>query len=149
MGLLDEVDHRRQKSEQNRENAARLAQSYAVFKTTGQGSHQYDEKVTFGVTFTEKPIVCYGSVLDVDDLADLLGYEDEDACPLPITSGFVVNWDQDDRGFYVGCWVAVRVNFPITDGVDPTAMPEIEHHFTFGAIAMKDIPIDETDKAYL
>lgn len=145
MGLLDEVDRRRQKSEQNRENSARLAQSYSIFKTTGLGTHQYEEKVVFGVTFTEKPIVAYGSALDVDDVADLLGYDDEDEAPLPVTAGYVVNWEQDDHDFYTGCWVAVRVYYPMEDAVDPSVQPEVEHHFTFSAIAIKDIPVNTSD----
>lgn len=148
MGLLDDVDRRRQRSEQNNENAARLAQSYSVFTTTGQGTHQYEERVDFGTTFIEKPVVSYGTVLDVDDIADILEYEDEDTVPLPLTAGYVVNWDQDDRDFYVGCWVAVRVYYPYEDGVDFAAMPALEHHFTFAAIAIKDIPVNTEDAVY-
>lgn len=29
--------------------------------------------------------------------------------------------------------------------VPTDAQPEIEHHFTFSGIAMKDIPVDSTD----
>jgi hypothetical protein len=145
MGLLDDLDRRRQKSEQNRENSARLAQAYAVFTTTGQGTFQYEARVDFAITFTEQPIVSYGSALDIDDLANLLDIEDEDTCPIPQCSGSVINWDQDDRDFYTGCWVAVRVDFPLQDAIDPSAQPEVEHHFTFAAIAMKDIPTNTSD----
>lgn len=140
MGLLDDMDKRRERSERDRENSARLAQSYSIFRTTGQGTHQYEERVQFGLTFIEKPLVAYGSFCDIDELADALDIEDSDDAPLPVTAGFVVNWDQDDRDFYIGCWVGVRVNFPVNDDVDGTAPVEIEHHFTFAGIGMKDIP---------
>ena len=145
-GLIDEFDQlRREREMRDRENGARLAKSFAVFRTTGQGSHQYEERVDFGLTFIEKPVVAYGSFCDIDDLADVQNLEDADETPLPVTSGFVVNWDRDERDFYIGCWVAVRVNFPTIDEVDPEAMPEMEHHFTFSAIGMKDVPPDLTD----
>lgn len=145
MGILDDVDRRREREQQTRENSARMAQAYAVFHTEGQGTHQYEERVNFGLTFTEKPVVAYGSACDIDDLAELLDIEDSDDTPLPVTAGFVTQWDQDERDFYTGCWVAVRVNFPTIDAVDPEALPYVEHHFTWSAIAMKDVPPDLSD----
>lgn len=145
MGLLDDLDRRREEVQRTQENSARMAQSYAVFKTTGQGTMQYEERVDFGLTFIEKPIVSYASGCDVDDLSDILGIEDSDEVVLPICAGYVTHWDQDDRDFYAGCWVAVRVNFPSLDMIDPTLMPEVEHHFTFSAIGMKDVPYEIND----
>lgn len=139
--LLEEQERRREEVARHRENRARLAQSFAVFVTNGQGTNQYEERLPFALTFIEKPVVSYGSACDIEDLADLLG-TDPDLTPLPLSSGHVVEWDQDERGFYTGCWVAVRVSFPSIDMVDPTALTSVEHHFTFSAIAMKDIPVD-------
>lgn len=144
MSLLDDLDARREEVARHRENGARLAQAYTVFKTTGQGTQQFEDRVSFGLTFIEKPVIAYGSACDIDDLADLLDIDDDDV-PMPVTAGFVVNWDQDERGFYTGCWVAVRVSFPPIDAVSVDILPEIEHHFTFSAIGMKDIPVDVTD----
>jgi hypothetical protein len=97
------------------------------------------------LTFTEKPVVAYGSFCDIDELAELLDIEDSDDTPLPVCSGYVIAWDQDDRDFYVGCWVAVRVNYSSVDFIDPTAEVEVEHHFTFSGIGMKDIPAEADD----
>lgn len=140
MGLLDDLDRRREEAARHWENSARMAQAYAVFETTGQGTQQFEDRIDFGLTFIEKPVVSYASSIDVEALADLLGIEDETETPLPNTSGFVTHWDQDERDFYVGCWVAVRVNFPFYDYVDPELQPDVEHHFTFSAVGMKDIP---------
>ena len=145
MGLLDDIDRRREASLNDRENSARLAQAYCVFVTTGQGSIQYEERVDFGLTFIEQPVVAYGSYFDLDELANELDVEDTDTVPLPSLTGLVLEWDQDDRGFYVGCWVGARVYFAPDAGVGMAvvpaeATPEIKHHFTFSAIAMKDIP---------
>lgn len=145
MGLLEDLDRRREREQQTRENSARLAQAYAVFRTTGQGTQQWSERVDFGLTFIEKPVISYASSVDIDELADLMGLEDTLSVPLPTCAGFVVTWDQDERDFYTGCWVAVRVAFPSLDFVDPTLMPEVEHHFTFAAIGMKDIPPETED----
>lgn len=138
MGTLDDIDRRREEVARDRENSARLAHSYATFVTTGIGSIQYAKRVKFGLTFIERPIVSYAAQFDIDELADLLDIENADDIDLPMCSGFVVNWEQDERDFYTGCWVAVRID------ADPVPM-EIEHHFTFAAIGLKDIPPDATD----
>lgn len=157
MGLLDDLDRRREEAQRHAENSARLAQSFAIFVTQGQGTLVHNKRVRFDTTFIEQPIVTYGSVVNLDDLASLFDLGDSDDAPLPICSGFVTDWDRDDRDFYTGCWVAVRVHYPLILGIGeeeevtavpevPTdAQPEIEHHFTFAGIAMKDIPVDSTD----
>lgn len=144
MGLLDDLDKRRGQVEITNENSARLAHAYGTATTTGQGTCQVEDSIEFGTAFVELPHVSHCSVVDIDDLSDLLGVEDP---PLPHVSGFVTDWDQDERGFYVGAWVAAKVSFDTLDAVDIAAQPVIEHHFTFSAIAIKDIPIDVTDAA--
>lgn len=158
MGLIDDLDKRRERAAQDGENSARLAQSYAVFKTVGLGTSQYEPRVPFGLTFTEKPVVAYGSECDVEELADLLpigegatGAEDADDVVLPQCTGFVVDWDQDERGFYTGCWVGAVVSFPPSNRYPyPDELNEVQvevgHHFTFSAIGMKDIPPDQSDQ---
>lgn len=142
--IVEELDDRRHLSDQVQENSARLAQAFATFDTTGQGSKEFDERCTFGVTFIEKPIVAYCSELDMDVLADMQNVEAGEMPILPITSGFVTEWDTDERGFYTGCWVAVRVYFPYEDLIDITMRVEFTHNFTFSAVALKDVPVDVT-----
>lgn len=144
MTLMEDLDARRERAAQDKENSARLAHSYATFTTTGQGSIQHPKRVAFDTTFTEKPFVQHGCVVDVDALGDALGQDSEDVT-LPLVTGYVTEWDQDDRDFYVGCWIGARVAFLPDDLVDVEAQPSIEHHFTFSAIAIKDIPTDYTD----
>lgn len=112
MGLLDDLDRRRELAARDAENSARLAQSYAVFTTKGQGTLIHNKRIKFDTTFIEQPIVSYGCVVDLDEVADELDYGDSDDMPLPVCTGYVTEWDQDDRGFYTGCWVAVRVYYP-------------------------------------
>ena len=81
----------------------------------------------------------------MDTRADALGLDPDDVVPLPHCTPYVTEWDQDERGFYVGAWVAVVVSFGPLDTVDIGAQPGIEHHFTFSGIAIKDIPIDLDD----
>lgn len=144
MTIVDELDARRQYADQIKENSARLAQAFATFDTTGQGSKEFDKRCKFAVTFIEKPIVSYCSELDVDVLADMQNVDPGEQPILPIATGFVTNWDTDDRGYYVGCWVAVRVYFPVEDLVDITMKVELTHNFTFSAVALKDVPVDVT-----
>lgn len=158
MNIVESLDYRRETAARHRENGARHAESYARFTTTGQGSIEYSERVDFDLTFIEEPIVAYGCYVDADRLGSLQNRAD---VVLPNCTGYVTEWDTDDRDFYIGCWVAVRVHFPLEDfqteteiilGTTPfptinTVMNQavVSHYFTFAAIAMKDVPLDVTD----
>lgn len=154
MTVYQNLDHRRQEAERHRENSARLAHSYAQFVSVGQGQTEYPKRVPFDLTYIEMPFVSYGCVFDLDlwnEQVDDGTSEDEGPAPLPHCTGFVTQWDKDERGFYLGCWVAVMVTFPAEDGVlgmpavDPALKPEINHHFSFAGIALKDVPPDVVD----
>lgn len=140
-----ELEERRAEIEQHAENSARLAEAFAKFDTQGQGSVEFNERVDFGLTFVEDPFVHYGAEIDLDALDDALGNEAGAMPPLPLCSGFVTKWDQDDRGFYVGCWTAVRVWFPYESNVSLNIGVPVKHHFTFKAVAIKDVPLDLRD----
>lgn len=142
---LAEVEYRRAEVVRNRENHARLAQSYAVYKSTGQGSLRFRHPFTFGLTFVEEPRMGYGSVIDLDDLGDKLDHEPGEVPTMPHCTGYVVDWDTDNRGFYVGASLAVRVTFPLEDLVPVTLQVAVTHHFTFSGVAMKDVPVDIAD----
>jgi len=142
MGLLDDLDRRRGQVEITAENSARLAHVYGSATTTGQGTCVVDKRIAFGTAFIELPHVAHASVVDLEDMTDLLDMDDP---PLPHVTGFVTEWDQDDRDFYVGAWVAAKVSYDALDAVAVTVMPVITHHFTFSGIAIKDIPMDNTD----
>ncbi|NUS01908.1 MAG: hypothetical protein HOV97_05015 [Nonomuraea sp.] len=139
-----ELEIARAELERHRQNSARLAMAYANFETTGQGTLEFEQRVDFGLTFIERPFPQYCAEVDLDELGDQLGLEPGETPPLPVVSGFVTDWDTDDRGFYTGAWVAASV-------VDPTAQIPLDtsltinHYFTFQAVAIKDIPPDVTD----
>lgn len=145
MGILDEYESRRHESARHRENSARLAQAYAKFETSGQGTLEFDERVDFGLTFIEEPYMAYGSFCDTDALNELQGLEPGESPLLPNCTGYVTDWDLDERDFYVGCWIGVRVNFSPLDLMDPQMLINIKHFFTFSAIGIKDIPPLLTD----
>lgn len=162
--VFDDLETRRAEIERHRENSARLAKTYARFRTTGQGTIQIDRRVDFGLTFIEKPYLTTGCEVNLDEYSELLNIDDSDPVPpLPMSTVYVTDWDQDDRGYYTGCWVAISVYpSPLAiagnaadvagSAVDPAyqeallelagAQIEIQHHLTFEAIAMKDIPED-------
>lgn len=141
-----ENEDRRTEVEQHAENAARLAEAFHKFNTTGQGSVEYGDRVNFGLTFIEEPYLSYGAQIDLDALDELLENEPGSSMPpLPITTGYVTEWDQDDRGFYVGAWVAVRVWFPYESNVTIDTEIDLQHHFTFKAVAIKDVPTEMRD----
>jgi hypothetical protein len=136
MGLLDDLDARRERAQQDRENSGRLAQSYADFDSTGQGTFEFDERIDFGIVFVEKPYFSYACVADMEALQDLLN---RDPVPVPHCTGYVTEWDLDEHEMYAGCWVAVRVDFPLMEMIDYGIPVVVTHHLTFAGVALKDI----------
>lgn len=136
MGLLDDLDRRRETAARNRENSGRLAQAYFSFTSTGQGTLEYEERVDFGgVIFTELPYVEDSAVVDTQVLKELVG-----RVAMPQCTGYVTEWDSTEKeGFYSGCWVAVRVDFPLVEMLDYTLPVVVDHHFTFTGNGIKDI----------
>lgn len=145
MSLFVDVERRRAEVERHQENAARFAEAFGKYRSTGQGSIEFESRIDFGLTFIEEPYMSYGCVIDIDELADKLG--DDPATtgrtpPLPICTGYVTDWDRDENDFYTGAWVGVRVWFPYESEVSPSEPVRIVHHFSFKAVAMKDVPLD-------
>lgn len=137
---MDVVELRRAELARHRENRARLAQTYALYKSTGQGSLQFPGRFDFGLTFTEEPRMHYGALIDIDDLGDKLNIDPDDTPHLPHCTGIVADWETNEYGYWVGAYLAARVSFPIEDLVPPTLSVIVEHHFTFSGVAMKDVP---------
>lgn len=167
MQILDQYDYRRETAERHKQNGARPANSYARFTTLGQGTIEFAQRIKFDLTFIEEPVMSYGCYVDAENLATLQGVKD---VMLPSCTGYVTDYDTDDRGFYIGCWIAMRVYFGYEDfgiplyTLDPTTadvdkaqnqvrkakaekmnQAEIKHYFTFAGIGIKDIPLDVTD----
>jgi hypothetical protein len=142
-GYFGDLENRHAERERHDENTARVAEAFARFQSTGIGSIEFEERINFGLTFTEEPYMSYGTQIDLDDLDDLLGNEAGTTAPmLPVCTGYVTDWDRDDRGFYTGAWVGVNIWFPYESNVWPDIEIEMFHHYTFKAVAMKDVPID-------
>lgn len=139
-----ELENQRSEQARHRENSARLALAFARFETTGQGTIEFEERVDFGLTFIEEPFITYGCQIDLDNLGDQLGLDEKDTPPLPQATGYVTDWDTDDRGFYTGAWMAATVYDP-TLSIPANVEILIDHHFTFQAVGLKDIPLDLTD----
>lgn len=134
MALLDDLDRRRETAARHRENSGRLAQAYAEFTSTGQGTLEYEERIDFNVIFVERPFVSHAGVVDTQSVKDLVG-----RVALPQISGFVTEWDVDEADFYRGCWVAARIDFPTWEFIDLAVDVVVDHHFTFTGIALKNI----------
>lgn len=135
MGLLDDLDRRRETASRHRENSGRLAEAYADFETTGQGTHEYAERINFGLTFVDKPVPSWCCEIDMDALQRLLGPNPA----LPQATPYVTDWDIDAHEMYTGCWVAARVDFHVTEMIDPSVAVVIRHVFTFSGVALKDV----------
>lgn len=168
--VFQDLDNRRVELERHKENASRTAEATGRFRSTGTGSLEFPTRIDFGVTFVTKPGVSYGSEIDVDELEGVLenyagdnDYTDEmkalftpdNGTPmLPFTSGFVTDWDTDQKGFFIGAWCGVRVGYgpilgTVGEAVSGFVIPEpqvvVIHHFRFSAVGMKDVPTALTD----
>lgn len=131
MATWEEVFYDREAwREQVAENSARLAFAWGTAITTGQGSIALEDDIQFGIAFVEKPMVSYG--YELLNRTDFEADDDTEINPvIPNAAGCVYEWDIDGRGLYVGAHVAVNV---IGDDVI-----EIEHHFGFTGVAIKDL----------
>lgn len=145
--MFEDLERRRGEVERTRENSSRLAEAFAKFETTGQGTIEFEDRIDFGLTFIEEPYMAYGTQIDLDALSELLDVDPGTTPPLPLCSGMVTKWDQDDRDYYLGAWVAVIVYFPPGDtiAVPTTIQPTMQHFFSFTATAMKDVSPDLRD----
>lgn len=147
MGLFfDALEERRAEVERHQENSGRLAEAFARFETIGQGSIEFGERVDFDLTFIEEPFMSYGAMIDLDALDEMMGNDPSNIVPeIPLSTGVVTSWDRDDHGFYVGAWVGVRIWYPYDSSIWPEMEFEMSHHFTFKAVAIKDIPVGDRD----
>ena len=137
MALLDDLDRRREDAGRHRENSGRLAQAYASVTTTGEGTLEFEERIDFNIIFVERPFVSHTCVVDTNTLKDLVG-----RVVLPHVTAYVTEWDTDEKDFYTGCWVAVRIDFPMVELVDYDTQVVVDHDFTFTGSAIKDIPAE-------
>lgn len=126
--VVGALEQHRGRVEQVRENSARIAQSFATYTTTGVGEFEIEEPHTFGCTFSEQPIVAYGSSLNGEQLVP---------GQFPRIFGSVREWITDTRGFYIGAYVFFVIDVP-----DAALAPEyvVDHDLTFTAVALKDLP---------
>ena len=81
--MFDELERRVAEKEAIRENSARLASSYARYSSDGQGTVEFGRRANFGLTFIERPFVSYCSVLDLDELGDLMDIAGGEPVPMP------------------------------------------------------------------
>ena len=111
MGDSD-LETRRAADARHRENRARLANANALFESTGLGAIEFEDVHDFGLTFIERPFIAIGHGIDVDALSASLEVDEESAeLLLPHVTTYVVEWDRDERGYYVGAWCAANVTF--------------------------------------
>lgn len=145
--FFDDLEARRAEIERHQENSGRLAEAFARFESVGLGSMEFGERVDFGLTFIEEPFMSYGAAIDLDALDEMLGNEASSITPaIPIATGVVTDWDRDDRGFYVGAWVGVRIWYPYEDSIWEQSEVEMQHHYTFKGVAIKDVPTGDRDE---
>lgn len=141
-----ELKRREDDLARHRENRGRLAHVFADYVSQGQGAVEFEERVDFGLTYIHQPWPTYGSSVDPDAVRDLLDLGPSDDVPLPQATGFVTEWDVDDRGLYRGCWVAISVLYPTYDANLPAdAQIEVGHYFLFTGTALKDVPAVKDD----
>lgn len=120
---------------QVQENSARLAWAWGTATTTGAGQKPFEKIINFGLAFTEKPHFSYGY-----ELLNRTDFEDDDGgndLPVPRSTGCVYMWRVDGRGLYTGAHVAVNI-------VSDKAI-QIEHHFSFAGIAIKDLIVNNEE----
>lgn len=141
---ISPVNQRLADAARHAENKGRLAFASHRVSTRGQGTVEFEDVVSFGLTFVERPFISTGFQIDMDDTRDSIGAGVADNIFLPQVTAYVTDWDKTERDHFVGCWVAVCVTYPPRDVSDYSAESQVtvHHDFTFSAIALKDVPVD-------
>jgi hypothetical protein len=132
--MSEDMERRRAEIHRNQENATRLAIANHTFDVAGTGVIEFPDSAQFELAFIERPKVAVGLVIDLDSLGE--AYETDMVPPVPLVTGFVSEWDQNDRDFYVGAWCGVHIYW--TAGV-PTEDFTFTVDFTFTGIGIKDV----------
>lgn len=143
MAEFDELRRREAEAARHRENRGRSAGVFQQFTTTGQGVVEIEDRIDFGLTYIHKPWPAFGHEIDPDDVRDALGLDGEPIPFLPQVTGYISEWDQDDKHNYVGAWVTITVSYPAEIPVD--AQIAIVHYVSFQGVALKDVPVDFDD----
>lgn len=135
--MLQQFIERDKFVEQARENRARQAFSWGRYESVGWGEWSYPDVLEFGVTFVREPIVTYGYSVEDSESLDRL----------PMSTGGVFRWRQNDKGYYTGAHVFVVVDQFVQPSDNPdyaSQLPLVVHSFMFTETAIKDIDVDPT-----
>lgn len=146
-GIQQAQDQDRADRIRHAENSGRTAFSAVTFDTSGVGSLILNQLVVFDTTFIRKPSVSTG--------IELVKEPDRTLHELPHATSGIYRWEKDERGYYVGAYVWVRVTCdPVLDQngqvADPEAValnppvPKLRHHLVVEGLAYKKLPEDLT-----
>lgn len=135
---FDEVgtERRRASLARNAENASRSAFATQTFEVSGAGVIEFPKSAQFGLTFISRPTISVGCLIDMDELAAAYGLSQSATPPVPIVTGFVTEWDTNERDWFVGAWCAVNVYW---NAGAPSDAFTFEIDFTFRGIGIKDV----------
>jgi hypothetical protein len=113
-----EADHEH-KLATRRENQARRAVSEHQITTSGMGQRRLEDPIEFQVTFLEEPHFTSGFALASNPVPGL--YLD------PFANIGVRSWVTNDRGFYTGAWLYIRIAADLIDTASvPTTTPKFK-----------------------
>lgn len=145
-GELAAAEARVEARSTQRENGARNATSYHQVQTTGSGQVAPADVLTFDVVFLTEPVFSSG--------ASIITQPSTDRFTTPVCTAQLTRWLRNERGHYLGAYVAFDVGFPqpkaepiaATDpirGAAEDAMPvRVLHHLSFNALAYKPLGDD-------
>lgn len=134
--MVEALERRRAEDARNYENRTRTAHASQTFEVEGSGVVEIPKVAAFGLTYIERPFVSVGFIIDLDELALAYDLNDQAVPPVPIITGFVTDWDLNDRGWYVGAWCGVNIYW--TTGPPPEPFP-FQVDFNFRGIGIKDV----------
>jgi hypothetical protein len=136
------------------ENSTRFASVQCTYESTGLGQFRVGKPIIFPVVFRTEPFFTSGS--GVIKNPDPKGYLD------PVGQSGVYQWEVDERGYFVGAWMWVKITATPKDHVPAHAQNyqqalaeldaarlgtaaknrmKVQHYMAFSAIAIKDVPV--------
>lgn len=147
--VFGDLEQRRQRVDQIRENTPRLARAYATYETQGWGEIIVPTVQHFGCTFITEPYFSSGIVMRGDSTSEADGQLVSGRYPR-VTAG-IWRWAHDARGYWIGAYVffvVETVGFQFTSGEVPSSVDpnyRIAHKMIFEGVSFKDFNVNKLD----
>lgn len=129
--IYGELQRQDQDRRRHEHNAAKHGSQYLTWQTSGVGSLIPEEPVMFDLPFFSEPAVTWGCAY--------VKPMHPSHFSVPQVTGMVYRWVNNRRGFFVGAYLAFRVEIDQIGSAGGIPTPVIVHHFVFSGMSYREL----------